>query len=150
MHLTLKFLGNLEAGQPPVLAAALQEHVHGLKPLRLSARGWGCFPSPQRPSVIWAGLAGELDALRALQAVVERACAGFGSHSEDRAFHPHLTIGRVKAFGPAGRRIGERVRSEPSDDLGEWEVDRISLIRSRLSSQGSIYSSLAEIALTGR
>ncbi len=147
IHLTLRFLGNVETARLPALQDALREAGRGLAPIGLSARGMGCFPSCQRPSVIWVGLEGGLEALGALQAKVERACAPFAAHTEDRAFHPHLTIGRVKMGGAKSRQLGERVQSESSSDFGSWEADRFKLIQSQLSPRGSIYTTLSEVVL---
>lgn len=147
LHLTLKFLGNIQAGDVGALQAALQTAAEGIGPFRLVARGLGCFPSCRRPSVIWVGLDGELSPLQELQGRVERATRPFASHSEDRAFHPHVTIGRVKFPGPAARAISERVEAQGAVDFGQWEVDRIALIRSELTRGGSIYTTLCEVRL---
>ena len=150
MHLTLRFLGNVETAQLPTLEAALREALQGVSPFRLAARGMGCFPSCQRPNIIWVGLEGGLIALRDVQTRVEHASASFSAHLEERAYHPHLTIGRVKVAGPTGRALGERIRTESKIAFGEWEVDRVELMRSQLSPKGSVYTTLAELVLAAR
>ena len=145
LHLTLKFYGNVPGDQLEALKGALHRAAAGVSPLSLMASGLGCFPSPQRPSIIWLGLDGNLVELEKLQARIEQESAGLGSHSEDREFHPHLTIGRVKASGGRARQVGEIIRSTELGSVGTWEVNEITLMQSHLSPTGSTYTPLAEI-----
>lgn len=145
LHLTLRFYGNVPGEQLEALKGALHRAAVGTSPLSLTARGLGCFPSSQRPNIIWLGLEGDLDELEKLQARIEQESAGFGNHSEDRKFHPHLTIGRVKASGRHARRVGEIIQSTELASLGTWEVNEITLMQSQLLPTGSIYTPLAEI-----
>jgi len=147
LHLTLKFFGNVQIEALDALQQTLSRAVAGIGGFELSLAGLGCFPSPQRPSVVWLGLDGSVSALATLQGNVERETAAFGSHSETRPFHPHLTIGRVKGFGAESRRIGEVIRSEAVGSLGNWTVSEILLVRSQLSPLGSTYSTLGKFHL---
>jgi RNA 2',3'-cyclic 3'-phosphodiesterase len=149
LHLTLKFYGNVAGDRVDSLKAALHRAVKGVRPISLTADGLGCFPSSQQPRVLWVGLDGDLEELKQLQARVEVESAAFGNHSEDREFHPHLTLGRVKTPGAGARRIGEVIRSSEVGPMGSWEVRQITLIQSRLSPAGSTYTALAEIPLAG-
>jgi 2'-5' RNA ligase len=146
-HLTLQFLGNVRADAVGELILALQRAVTGCTPFQLVIRDLGAFPSPQRPRVLWVGLAGEVDSLLRLQAGIVEQCSVFGSHSEERKFHPHLTLGRVKSFGPETRRIGEVIGQARRVDLGEWPVTEITLMQSHLSPKGSRYTVLTRVPL---
>jgi len=147
LHLTLKFFGNIPTHDLDALELALDRSAQGIASILLRVGRLGCFPSRQRPSVIWLGLAGELEELRRLQSNIERECERFGSHSETHGFHPHLTIGRVKAAGAQGRRIGEAVEAGQAENLGPWRVDEITLVQSLLGPQGSAYTPLARFKL---
>jgi RNA 2',3'-cyclic 3'-phosphodiesterase len=147
LHLTLRFYGNVPSGQLPALQEALGRAVTGLPALSLIAKGLGCFPSPQRPAVLWVGLEGDVAELIELQRRIELETAPFGSHSEERRFHPHLTIGRVKAAGPGARRVGDVIRATALGQLGSWPVNEITLVQSRLSPHGSRYTALAQFEL---
>jgi RNA 2',3'-cyclic 3'-phosphodiesterase len=149
LHLTLRFFGNVASNDLDALKLALPRAVEGVGPLRLTVQGLGCFPSHQRPSVIWFGLEGDLEPLGRLQAQIECECGRYGNHSEDRAFHPHLTVGRVKARGPEARRISEGLRDVVVGKLGDWVVDGITLMQSQLRPGGSIYTPLLEVPLRG-
>jgi RNA 2',3'-cyclic 3'-phosphodiesterase len=145
LHLTLKFCGNVPGEHLEALKGALHRAAVEVRPFSLTARGLGCFPSPQRPNIIWLGLEGDLGQLEKLQTRIEQESAGFGNHSEDRKFHPHLTIGRVKVSGRRARRVGEIIRSAEVGRVGKWEVNEIWLMQSQLSPSGSAYTALAEI-----
>lgn len=95
LHLTLRFLGE----QPPELADRLCERLAGplagLPPVDLDLGGVGAFPSLARPRVLWMGVAANPDLSRLYQEV-DSAVAALGVPREERAFHPHVTIGRVR------------------------------------------------------
>jgi 2'-5' RNA ligase len=94
MHLTLQFLGEVEAGRVDGLLAALA--VVSAPPFALRLAGLGAFPSAARPRVLWAGLGGDLGALGALQRAVTAATSALGFPPEERPFTPHLTLGRAR------------------------------------------------------
>ncbi|MFY9397197.1 MAG: RNA 2',3'-cyclic phosphodiesterase [Desulfomonilia bacterium] len=96
MHLTLKFLGDIEESTVGPLSRALDAMALNHVPLRLGVEGLGAFPVTRRARVIWAGLSGDLEALAELAAGVDRACAAFGVRLENRPFKAHITIGRLK------------------------------------------------------
>ena len=107
IHLTLKFLGEVDGGLAPPLLAALQREMAGVDktpfPLRLD--GLGVFPNRREPRVIWAGVGGDLETLGAVQRRVETAAVSLGLARERREFRPHLTLGRVRdRVLPAARR----------------------------------------------
>jgi RNA 2',3'-cyclic 3'-phosphodiesterase len=132
IHLTLQFLGNIAAGEVEELKPRLAPLPTSL---RLRAQGIGAFPSVRNPRVIWVGLAGDIDELKNLQSAVEKAT----ERKEERPFHPHLTIGRV--------REGQRSRAnlDPWKDtpFGEWEIHELLLMQSKLSPKGATHSVLA-------
>ena len=97
LHVTLKFLGEVEDDEVRDVHQALSE-VRS-RPISLSVNGLGSFPPKGRPRVVWAGLAGDTDALAGLAADIEARVAPLGYPPETRGFRAHLTIGRVK--GPS-------------------------------------------------
>ena len=149
IHLTLKFLGEVESVRVPRLIAALQESSAGLAPFTLTARGLGCFPSTRRPNVIWVGLAGDVQHALELAQRIESACEKSGFPREARAFSPHLTIGRIKREArPVDRAaIGAAVQDFSTPDLGIIVGDAVHLIKSDLRPDGPIYTKLASIHL---
>jgi len=148
MHLTLKFLGNVPAGAVEDLASALKSASQGTGPFRLSAEECGAFPSLRNPRVLWVGLSGETEPLCALQARIETATATWAQKGENRTFHPHLTLGRVRENAMRhARRIGDVVKVTQTPKFGTWEVTEVKLMRSQLSPKGSTHTVLVSVSL---
>lgn len=149
VHVTLRFFGHIPAERVEAVTKALHEAASGFPPMTLAIENAGCFPSWQRPQVIWFGLGGDEAVLERLQAAVERTTGALAQHSEARKFHPHLTIGRMKTDGRRGRQAGEVLQSAAVGRIAEWPVNEIVLMQSQLSPSGSQYTGLAAIPLRG-
>lgn len=151
IHLTLKFLGNIDAGLVADLLGAMgrgsSEFDRTSFELRLA--GLGVFPNQRQPRVLWAGVAGDTDALGRLQGLVEDALADLGFSREGRPFRPHLTIGRVRDRVDEAdlRRIGKVVSNFPLAGAASWPAAELYLIRSTLTPAGSIYDSIGSAPL---
>ncbi len=147
IHLTLKFLGEVEPAEIPRMAGLLREACRRLAPFGLSLRGLGAFPGLRNPRVVWCGVEGGLAALGELQRRVEGVCEGLGFAREQRGFSPHLTLGRVK-----GRRNLHRLADcikigSPREQ--SFEVNAFHIYRSTLTPQGALYDILETIDLEG-
>lgn len=148
-HLTLRFLGNVDADQTESLITAIGKACSTFKPLQLRTAELGFFPDERRPRILWAGIAGDTDALRALQQAIAAATAAFAKQPEDHPFTAHLTLARLKNIRPHETRLlAERVRKMSGRLLGEWTADRVELMHSELRPDGSRYSCLAELPLS--
>ncbi len=144
MHLTVKFYGDVDQAQLPGVEAALARAAAIARPVTLRLEGLGVFPSPRRPQVIWAGLAGSLEALHALQRDVETLSAALGYAPEGRAFKPHLTLGRVRGQMPPAEhaRLLEQLKARQGEVFGEFEAGTLSLMQSDLRPTGTVYTTL--------
>ena len=148
-HLTLKFLGEVRVAQIEAVTQGVQQAAHGARPLTLSTAALGGFPNGQRPRVLWLGVAGDLEPLRALQAAVEREIAPLGFPTEQRPFSPHLTLGRShKDPRPAelveiGRALAQIAAPQPVS----FEVRELVLMRSELRPGGARYTPVAHAGL---
>lgn len=151
MHLTLRFLGDVAVSRIECLTAALRSHLATTPAFGLRLDGWGAFPSRRQPRVLWAGLSGALDELRALQAQVSRACDGFGQPAEHRPFQPHLTLGRVTApAGAASPSVPEALATIAAPKDVSWRATELLLVRSQLAAAGPVYSRWERFALIDR
>jgi 2'-5' RNA ligase len=151
IHLTLKFLGNVDSSVVNDLLGAMKmasQNYHGPK-FSLSLAGLGLFPNEKQPRVLWAGTDGDIESLRDLQTLVDEATSRLGFSREKRPFRPHLTLGRVQDGVSQGPRrfIGEAVVKTQLSSTPAWEVDTLHLIRSTLTPQGAIYASLGAVPL---
>ncbi|MFN2166493.1 MAG: RNA 2',3'-cyclic phosphodiesterase [Anaerolineae bacterium] len=148
LHLTLVFLGDIPADRIEAAAEALDAAAGTIPPFRFQAAGLGAFGSPHRPRVVWAAIPDPPPALMALhQALCDRfGEAGFAR--EDRPFHPHVTLGRVR--GPQGvTQLTSAMASANNSEFGEVSVHRVVLMHSRLAAQGPRYTIMRESPLKG-
>jgi len=148
VHLTLKFLGDVPAQHIDTIIAGIQKAANGFSAFFLMMEGLGCFPNTRNPRVLWLGLTGNVRGLSALQASIEGQIAPMGYPTEDRAFHPHLTLARIArdARQDEIESIG-KAAEHGLGTLGSWRVDGVSLMRSELSPTGSIYTREAIVLL---
>jgi 2'-5' RNA ligase len=151
IHLTLKFLGNVDEAEVPALTKALSEAVKGVAPFSLQLGDPGAFPGNQAPRVVWVGVEGDIEPLRSLHNNIDRVLTPLGFPPEKRAFSPHLTLGRVReeASPAEKRRLGENVAALKAEAKLSFKVESLSLMRSRLTREGAFYSCLATFALHG-
>jgi len=143
LHLTLKFLGGVDAARLAALEPALARAA-GRPPFDLDVHGLGAFPSRTRARVLWAGAgAGEAEAA-ALAARVDEALATLGFPPETRPFAAHVTLGRVRE-PRANPRLAAAL--DPHVPFGRQRVAHLSLMRSDLSPKGARYTELAGFPL---
>jgi len=149
MHFTLAFLGGVDTGRLPGVAAALDAALAARPAFRLALTGAGAFPSVERPRVLWVGAGEGAGELAALAGLVEQALEPLGFPAPDRPFAPHLTVGRVKERlrdpGPL-RRLVDAARGRV---IGEFLVPAVRLQRSDLFPSGPRYTILHETRLAG-
>ncbi len=149
IHLTLMFLGDVESTRIEAIRSALSEPLHGVLPIGLELGGNGAFPSLERPRVLWAGVRMPDGDLVLLHGRIEQAMAGLGFAREDRAFSPHLTLGRVRedAGSVYLRAIREAIGDTARETPQAFSVTKVTLFRSQLKPEGAVYSVLAEFPL---
>ena len=147
IHLTLKFLGEIDPNRVDEIASSLRPAT--VPAFKLRVRGLGAFPNLHSPRVIWCGVEGEIERLSSLQAGVETACEGLGFERETRPFHPHLTLGRVrdKLAPGSARAIAEAARGVHY--RGRAVARSVELMASELTPQGSRYRVMASLPLKG-
>ena len=148
IHVTLLFLGYIGGSQIPELAAALDAAAAACAPFTLAAAGLGYFGPPRSPRVLWAGLHDPEHKLAALQGDIEGRVRALGLPTEDRPFHPHLTLGRVRPGGRAGLpALAAALEQANRTPYGLVEVDRVLLLQSHLDPQGVRYTRRHEARL---
>lgn len=149
LHLTLKFLGNVEASRVPALVQALSDACRGSRSLALRAATVGFFPERGLPRVIWVGIQDESDRpLVRLQAAVERGVMEYTGEPAEKSFAGHVTLGRIKGIRRSeAAALAQAAAGLADHSLGEWSANRVDLIRSELTSAGAKYRTLASIEL---
>ncbi len=143
LHLTLKFLGEVPEERIDLVAETLKTVAQATEPFSFTVKGVGGFPDLRRPRVLWVGVEAVQPLVR-LQQIVEKAMERLGFAPEGRAYHPHITIGRVKTM--AGMEKVREILSEYEDvKFGEVFVSHLTLFRSDLSREGPTYTPLAKL-----
>ena len=141
IHLSLKFLGDVEDTREPELRDALQRAARTgpePRPLTLQVTGFGVFPDYHRPHVVWAGVTPD-PGLELLQHGVEQAFAPLGFPTEARAFRPHVTLGRAtRDARPRDFKGLEEILTGPDFDA-TVTVTEVDLMQSTLQSGGAVY-----------
>jgi len=118
LHITVKFLGQIDEAKLTALAEDLARSLAPLPRFRLELRGMGAFPSPRKANVVWAGVEDVARGLAAVADAVEGVGERFGVAREQRAFTGHVTVGRPSPRTPSTRssrtsRARSRWRTEP-------------------------------------
>ncbi len=146
LHVTLRFCGEISPEQVKFLTDRVNELAAEkfTEPFSLSLTNLGTFGRP--PRVLWAGLSGEIDRVRELNARLERICREGGLESDEKRYSPHLTLARFRV--PPTAEIQRRIPGFSLEGR-QWTADKIIFMRSRLTPQGPRYSPLAEFRAGG-
>lgn len=135
LHITLKFLGEVNEARVPAISEALKKVA--FEPFKIYLKGFGFFPNERYARVAWIGIREGEEELRKLAEGVNSALKKVGFKPE--SFTAHVTIARVKK--PEGRKIVEVLR-DLEDDFGWMDVRDFRLKKSTLTSKGPIYEDL--------
>jgi len=147
-HLTLRFLGNVEARFTEPLAQAVRDACRGFAAFRLHAEGIGFFPDARAPRVIWVGVKDRQNGLFQLQQAVEAVVCNFTAETAEGKFAGHVTLGRIKELRRAETEVvGRLVSGMAQRVFGEWTAANVEIMRSVLSSEGVRYASLTTVPL---
>jgi 2'-5' RNA ligase len=139
LHLTLKFIGEIEIEKLDTIRGALTE-VRSSKSVELQVQGLGFFPNERWPRVFWAGLRTSHN-LAALAADIDAACAALGFAREQRPFSPHLTLARLESTLPPGS-LRDAIQRHAAHEFGAFRATEFHLIESRLKSTGAEYTTV--------
>jgi 2'-5' RNA ligase len=148
LHVTLRFLGEVDEARVDAITAALAACVRGVKPFAVALEGVGAFPSLAKPRVVWVGVERH-PALELLANDVEHALMTLAFEPELRPFAPHVTLGRAQRGARGGAaafrdlaKLAGRV-----DHQGSTVVESVDLMQSTLEAQGARYAVVSRAIL---
>jgi RNA 2',3'-cyclic 3'-phosphodiesterase len=146
LHLTLKFLGHIPQPKVTDVSRACEIATRDVAKFQISVGNTGAFPKHGPPRVLWIGV-DDLDGkLGKLQTRLEDACSKVGFPREDRPFHPHLTLARLRS--PQGAKELGQVHRELGFAPATIDITELLVFRSELSPQGARYSVVSRHPLT--
>lgn len=151
LHITLKFIGEAPPSAIGAIETALERVAARSTPFPLALAGIGTFGAGPAPRVLWLGLGGRLEPLKALQSDVERQLASLGYEPEGRPYAPHITLARQ--YGGSAPMPREALKDAaglgPEADADtpprQWTVDRIALYRSHFG-RSPMYEPIRTVA----
>ncbi|HYN84249.1 MAG TPA: RNA 2',3'-cyclic phosphodiesterase [Pyrinomonadaceae bacterium] len=146
LHLTLKFLGEIEEARVERLSRAAGEAAAAARAFEISIEGTGLVPPRGAPRVLWLGVRDETRGLALLNERLEDACAAEGFARETRDFRPHLTVARLRT--PEGVRPLASLHAATEFAARPFEVRELVVMQSQLGPGGSRYTALSRHALS--
>jgi 2'-5' RNA ligase len=144
-HLTIKFLGSAAPDLLNPITTSVRAAAERVSPLTVLYRTVGCFPKRGDPRILWIGMEEQSGGLMMLQQLIDAGMAALGFPKEDRPFHPHVTIGRIRS----NRRISALLRTMETVTFESQPVvvSSIDLMNSELKPDGSVYTPIASFPL---
>ena len=144
LHITVRFLGEVEDSLAEGLAEVGGEVARATAPFSFPLTGLGAFPTPRRARVIWAGPGEPSPPFAQLARRVEAGVQALGFPPERKEAVAHITLARLKPPRDVAAALSEIAVPEL-----EVEVHSLTLMRSRLTPQGPIYTPLRRWELEG-
>ena len=136
IHLTLKFLGDIKKSQIPEISDCLRKCAKAVPPFELTSTTCGAFPGFRNPRVLWVGLDGGQPLIQ-LQLDIRKSLEQLGFDTDNKDFHPHLTVGRVKSIESNSNLPG--IFKEITFSQFVWQAFEVRLMSSILKPSGAEY-----------
>lgn len=146
VHVTMRFLGEISPSTVDLIRKAMDEMKFYEFKIRL--KGLGAFPKPTFPRAIWIGVREGNDELTRIYSEMESKLRGIGIRPENRPFHPHVTIARLK--GGEKSKIVEVIDAMSDYEFGVIVGRSFRLKKSILSPKGPVYSTVHEVTASER
>jgi len=146
IHLTCVFLGDIEVDQVVPITAALEEAASSMESFVTCLDGVGAFPNFRNPRTVWVGYEEGAREVVELKRRVDSALEPLGFEPDQRRFHPHVTLGRVKQQGDS--KEFEKAAASWVLPFENWITRNMILFQSELTKNGPIYSPLAHIPMS--
>ncbi len=145
IHITLKFLGDVEKTLIDEIEQIMNDAVKEIKPFTIKLKGTGVFPNQNYARIIWIGI-NEAQIIETIVKTIDEYLSKLGFKKEKRGFSPHLTIARVKS-AKNKQRLLETIEKYTNVEFSIQEVNSIKLMKSDLTSAGPIYTTIKDVTL---
>lgn len=145
MHITVRFIGDIDDGKTKKVAACVRDAVKDIEPFTITIAGSGCFPNPKRPSVVWIGARPE-DVLKGIADRLSINLKAASIQFDEKPFKSHITVGRCK--GPAN--IDGFLTKYSGFEFESFLCDEILIMRSELGPNGAKHTVLERVPVGPR
>ncbi|HEU4319016.1 MAG TPA: RNA 2',3'-cyclic phosphodiesterase [Acidimicrobiia bacterium] len=139
-HITLRFLDTVDRVTYERFLASLDPLPETSFPLALD--GFGAFPRPAKATVFWAGIGKGATQLSVLNEDAEEAALAAGLSPEERPFHPHLTLSRIRPPADVRHLLEEEIELS-------WRCEKLVVYRSHPGRGGARYEPIDSLDLIG-
>ncbi len=145
IHLSVKFLGNVEENRINDIAAAVTNAVKDISVMNLKTGQLGIFPNEKRPRILWLGIEGDVPEFIRMYKNCESELSKLGYEKDVRENKPHITIGRIRSSKKQKGLIN--ILKDTSIESIEFNADELKLMRSELDPNGAVYTNLQSVKL---
>ncbi len=147
LHITMKFFGDVEE---ELLLGDISKEISKIteasSQMKIGCSGLGVFPNWKYPKIVWAGFTGDVEPVLNLKDALEEALSKFRLKKDERAFRLHLTIGRAKELSSSSVLM-KLINELGPIEFGSVVIDHLTLYKSVLTKEGSIYTALKTFQL---
>ena len=145
LHVTLQFLGDVSDEKLAEVCAAVAEVAERTTPFEFDVRGLLCIPPGGRARMIWGGVQDPAGGAVDLHDTLSAALEALGFAPEQRTFHPHVTVARIK-HAPDPRGLRSAVAPWADRGFGMQHANRVTVYTSELTPAGPVYTPVASPA----
>ncbi|MBI3922319.1 MAG: RNA 2',3'-cyclic phosphodiesterase [Armatimonadetes bacterium] len=146
LHLTLKFLGEVDSDQAATMLETVRQVTRSHRPFEAEILGVGAFPKAKDPRTLWVGIRGGSEQTLHLYHETEAALEPLGLPREKKVFSPHITVGRCRSMR-GSQELLALLRQNADQAFGVAPVRAVTLFQSQLTPNGPVYTSLGEAVL---
>jgi RNA 2',3'-cyclic 3'-phosphodiesterase len=145
LHLTLNFLGEVDERRMAEVEKTCVSSAAEFRPFTLTLKDTGVFPNEKQPRVLWAGLSGDVENVVEMHRRLDERLALIGFKREEKRFHPHLTVGRLKSNQNSRELLA--LADAHSLPALSFLVTEIVIMKSELHPAGAEYTPMAKAYL---
>lgn len=147
IHITIKFIGNLNTTHMDALQVDLSNALASLPVFQIESNQIGAFPNIKNPRIIWLGIRYPIH-MKHTFSQIETILKVYGYPVENRPFKPHLTLGRVKKNVSLKDLldISCHLSSYKLNEVGSMRAKDLTLFKSTLTPDGPFYEELFQFS----
>lgn len=148
LHVTLNFVGDVPENEVADLCRDVKKQLEGTEQFTLTVQGIGAFPTTDEPRTIWLGVTEGAEDLIAINDTIAQLLEAWRFPKDRNAFHPHITLGRLKRGGRWNQALTDLIASHEKHDVGTCLVEEVVVNSSYLDKSGPTYTPMTRIKLS--